>query len=83
MTPEQPKSPRECLVDRGKLDRIDTNVNELAKEFRVFISSEGPFVDVRTRVKLLESKTDGLVAKVTGMVAACLLYTSPSPRDRS
>lgn len=49
--------PQECLLDRNKLARIDTNVDDLAREFRAFISSEGPFVNVRERVRVLESTT--------------------------
>ena len=59
-------------MDREKLARIDTNVESLTKSFNEFISSEGPFVDIKTRVKVLEGKTEGLVAKVTGLVAAIM-----------
>ena len=44
-------------MDREKLSRIDMNVDALASEFRAFISSEGPFANVRERVTLLEEKT--------------------------
>jgi len=50
-------TPQECLMDRGKLAEIDKNVKDLALELRTFISSEGPFANVRERVTLLESRT--------------------------
>ena len=59
-------------MDREKLTRIDTNVNELTKSFNTFISSEGPFVDVKTRVKVLEEKTEGLWFRVTGIITAIM-----------
>ena len=63
------KSPQECLMDREKLARIDRNTEDLASQFKEFVSSEGPFVDVRQRVKSLEDKTDEIISKVTGLVA--------------
>lgn len=64
--------PQECLMDREKLSRIDKNVEVLTENFNNFISSEGPFSDVKTRVKVLEEKTEGLWWRVTGMISAIM-----------
>ena len=47
-------------MDREKLARIDINVKELTEKFDGFISSNGQFVDVKERVKVLEITTDSL-----------------------
>jgi len=59
-------------MDREKLSRIDKNVDDLTKNFNAFISSEGPFSDVKTRVKVLEEKTEGLWFRVTGIITAIM-----------
>ena len=47
-------------MDREKLARIDTNVQDLTVKFDRFLSSDGQFVDVKERVKVLEITTCSL-----------------------
>ncbi len=64
--------PPQCALDRGSIERIDTNLLSLTKKFDEFISFEGPFVEVKERLTVVENKTDGLVARTTGIVISIL-----------
>lgn len=62
----------QCLLHNDRLKNIDTNVKELTKEFRAFVSTEGPFVEVRERLGIVEAKQSWIAAKVGGIVSAIL-----------
>ena len=53
--------------DDAKIVHVDTNVNNIAKNHRVDIS--------------YVSRPGSVIEKLLPLVRACLLYTSPSPRD--
>lgn len=60
----------QCLLHNERLKNIDTNVDKLTKEFRAFVSTEGPFVDVRERLSVVEAKQSWLGAKIASIATA-------------
>ena len=82
MTPDSSQAPPKYIVD--SIERIDTNVQELARKFDQFIAFDGPFVEARDlvhehsgEIKTLRCDVDEaradtktLIMKVSGWTAA-------------
>ena len=78
-----------AFISKGNMDEIDKKIlNMLQNEFplvpcpfQVVADRLGiPEEDVLERVKKL--KDNGIIRRIGAVFDPCLLYTSPSPRDR-